>query len=168
MAPCKHGAVQKCGMDEIRIRPATPADIPHVLHHRQRMFADMGKGTTAELETMAVTTAAYLREAMPAGRYRGWLAETAGARVVGGTGIAIAPWPGSPDDQSPRRGWILNVYTEREFRRRGIGRRLMDTAVEWCREEGFRSVALHASEFGRPLYEKMGFVPTNEMRLKFP
>ena len=154
-------------MDEILIRPATPADIPHVLHHRHQMFADIGRATSAELETMALTTAAYLREAMPAGRYRGWLAETAGGRVVAGAGIAIAAWPGSPDDPAPRRGWILNVYTEPEFRRRRIARRLMDTLIEWCRADGFHTVALHASEFGRPLYEQMGFVPTNEMRLRF-
>jgi hypothetical protein len=27
-------------------------------------------------------------------------------------------------------------------------------------------VSLHASDFGRPLYESLGFRPTNEMRLK--
>jgi len=30
-----------------------------------------------------------------------------------------------------------------------------------------RSVNLHASDEGRTLYEKLGFAPTNEMRLKF-
>ena len=154
-------------MDEIRIRPATPADIPHVLQHRKQMFADMGKGTAAELEAMALTTVAYLREAMPAGGYRGWLAESASGRVIAGAGIAIVPWLGSPDDPSSRRGLVINVYTEPEFRRRGIARRLMDTLVEWCREEGFHTISLHASEFGRALYEKIGFRPTNEMRLRF-
>jgi len=37
--------------------------------------------------------------------------------------------------------------------------------LEWCREAGYKNVSLHASDEGRPLYESMGFVPTNEMRL---
>jgi hypothetical protein len=41
----------------------------------------------------------------------------------------------------------------------------MDALIKWCRAEGFGSVSLHASPFGRPLYEQMGFLPTNEMRL---
>jgi GNAT superfamily N-acetyltransferase len=152
-------------MSEIRIRPATTEEIPHVLHHRRTMFAEMGRGTAADLDAMVVTTQQYLRAALPSGAYRGWFALTEEGRVVAGVGIAIAPWPGSPDDPAAKRGWVLNVYTEPEFRRQGIARRLMDTLVGWCRAEGFGSIALHASEFGRGLYHQMGFRPTNEMRL---
>src|SRR4051794_40855159 len=136
-------------MDEIRIRPATHADIPHIVHHRQQMFADMGRGTAADREAMGITTATYLRDAMPAGRYRGWLAETPDGDVISGVGIAIYDWPGSPDDPAPRRGIIINVYTASAFRRRGIARRLMETLIDWCRSQGFASVSLHASKDGR-------------------
>jgi GNAT superfamily N-acetyltransferase len=154
-------------MEEIQIREATPADIAWVVRHRKQMFADMGRGTAADRERMGVTTERYLREAMPAGMYRGWLAETGKGEVVGGVGIAVSPWLGSPEDEATRRGLIVNVYTEPEFRRRGIAQRLMDAVTGWCRDQGYGSVFLHASQFGRPLYEKMGFVPTNEMRLRF-
>jgi GNAT superfamily N-acetyltransferase len=153
-------------MDEIQIRPATAVDIPEIVEHRRRMFADMGRGSEADRERMAVATEAHLRRALPAGTYRGWLAETPEGRVVAGAGIEIAPWPGWPDDLNPRRGIVMNVYTAPEFRRRGIARRLMDALLDWCRADGFGSVFLHASEFGRPLYEAMGFQPTNEMRLR--
>jgi hypothetical protein len=38
--------------------------------------------------------------------------------------------------------------------------------IQWLKEQGFSSVVLHASDEGRPLYETLGFVPTNEMRLR--
>jgi hypothetical protein len=38
--------------------------------------------------------------------------------------------------------------------------------IQWLREQDFGSVVLHASDEGRPLYESLGFRPTNEMRLK--
>jgi GNAT superfamily N-acetyltransferase len=146
----------------ITIREAGLDDVPHILHHRVRMFEDMGKGSSKALSASSGT---FLREAMPRGRYRGWLAVTGDGRVVAGVGVTIVDWPGSPDDPAPRRGWIQNVYTEPEFRRKGVARRLMQTAIEWCGQAGFVHISLHASVYGRRLYEELGFVPTNEMRL---
>jgi len=114
---------------------------------------------------MLVSAEAFLRDAMPRGLYRGWLA-MAGEKVVAGAGVTIVPWPGSPEDPAQRRAWIQNVYTEPEYRRGGLAKRLVEAAVEWCRAEGLINVALHASVFGRPLYEKLGFRQTNEMRLR--
>jgi len=152
-------------MEEVCIRTGSIRDLTHLLHHRRAMFREMGGADETMLDEMQEASEQYLREALETGIYRAWLAETADGRVVSGGGIAIVPWPGSPGFPSTRRGWILSVYTEPEFRRRGIARRLMETIVEWCRGEGFAYVSLHASQDGRLLYEKMGFVPTNEMRL---
>jgi GNAT superfamily N-acetyltransferase len=152
-------------MEEIVIRPGGFADLTHILHHRRAMFIEMGKGDENALDRMQQASERYLREALPNGTYRTWLAQTEGGRVVSGGGIAIVPWPGNPDFPDSRRGWILNIYTEPEFRGRGIARRIMDTMIAWCRNEGFHYVSLHDSNAGRPLYEKLGFQPTNEMRL---
>ena len=74
-------------------------------------------------------------------------------------------WPPHMIGPGARRGNILNVYTQPGSRRQGIARRLMEVALDWCRGNGIRAVILHASEDGRALYEKLGFQPTNEMRL---
>ncbi len=129
------------------------------------MFAEMGGVDENILDRTQQASEQYLREALPSGGYRAWMAETDGGRVVSSGGIAIVPWPGSPDFPGTRRGWILGIYTEPKFRRRGIARRIMETIIDWCRSEGFGYVSLHASDDGRLLYEKMGFQPTNEMRL---
>jgi GNAT superfamily N-acetyltransferase len=57
------------------------------------------------------------------------------------------------------------MYVVPAARRRGIARALMNEVLEYCRAQGFRSVYVHASDAGRPLYESLGFIPTNEMRL---
>ena len=41
----------------------------------------------------------------------------------------------------------------------------MPRVLEYTREHHVSRVLLHASQEGRSLYESMGFVPTNEMRL---
>jgi len=100
------------------------------------------------------------------GSYFGLLGEING-QVVAGGGIVIAAWPGSPLNQSPCRAWILNIYVEPTYRRQGLAREMTKALIAWCRENGFQSVALHASEYGRSLYESLGFHSTNEMRLRF-
>jgi GNAT superfamily N-acetyltransferase len=60
----------------------------------------------------------------------------------------------------------MNVVTVPAYRRQGIGRRVVHTMLEWLVEQGIRHVELHTTEMGRQLYEELGFVDGNEMRLK--
>lgn len=153
---------------EIRIRTAGPDDLPHLLHHRRSMYQAMGHHDPAMLHEVLRVSEIYFRKAVPEGRYRGWLACTCDGDVVGGGGIVINDWPAHPRESQPLRAWILNMFVEPAYRRQGIARRLMDAMIAWCRDAGFVNVSLHASVEGRPLYESLGFVPTNEMRLTIP
>jgi GNAT superfamily N-acetyltransferase len=153
-------------MTNFAIRPATAADIPEIIHHRRAMFEDMRDGDPASLDAMAAATGPYLLETMAQDSYRGWLAVTPDGRVAGGVGVLMQSSPPRPWEILSRRAYILNMYVYPEHRRKGIARRLMETSLDWCWSEGFKTVSLHASQFGRPLYEAMGFEQTNEMRLK--
>ena len=148
----------------ITIREGTVADISEIARQRRRMCEDMNYSDAEALSTMVTVTADYLKKAIPEGSFRSWLACDNG-RVVAGGAVVIVPWPAHAYDLECRRATILNVYTEPEYRRRGIARQIMETMIRWCREEGFARVSLHASDYGRPLYESLGFVDSNEMRL---
>ena len=149
----------------VAIRPATPDDIPEILRQRRGMYEDMYYKDAVALDAMVAACEPYLRKAMAEGSFRGWLAMLEGC-VGGGGAVVISPWPSHPYDLSCRRATSLNVYVYPEFRRRGIASGLMQTMIAWCRSEGFATVALHASQDGRLLYESLGFEPSNEMRLK--
>ena len=151
---------------EIHIREAGVEDLKHILHHRRAMFKEMGFQDPAVLDNVESLSREYFGEALRIGRYRGWIAEGLNAQIVGGGGIVIAEWPGYPGENHAARAWILNMYTEPGARRRGVAKRLMEAMIEWCRTKGFRAVSLHASSAGRPLYETIGFQPTNELMLK--
>jgi GNAT superfamily N-acetyltransferase len=151
---------------QFHIRSASLHDLHHLVHHRRAMFEDMGHSDTAVLDRVDQTSQEYFSEALRLGTYKAWLVETSEARVVSGGGIVIADWPGYPGESLAKRVWILNMYTEPDVRRLGLAKRLLQTILDWCRNEGFRTVSLHASPAGRPLYESLGFQPTNEMRLK--
>jgi GNAT superfamily N-acetyltransferase len=147
-----------------QIRHVTAADIPQVVAHREQMFRDMG--IPADFPAMATATASWLRAAIPAGTYLGWLAVSDAGEVAAGSGLIVIPWPPGPMTMDPRCGFVFNVYTDPAHRKQGLARRLMDTMHDWCRGEGIERVVLNASTFGQPLYEQMGYVVANEPMMR--
>jgi GNAT superfamily N-acetyltransferase len=152
--------------DGYRMRPATPDDIPALAHQRCAMFVATGlidRAATAELDA---AERRYLVQAMPAGTFVAWLVEHEG-RIVAGGGLqlrTLQPRPGFVRGEP--EGLVVSMWTEPSHRRRGLGNRVMDAILQWCRLRGIRRLTLHASSEGRPLYERFGFRPTNEMRLE--
>jgi len=124
----------------------------------------MGYRDEAALDAMTAAFRPWLRRKMEEGEYLTWFAESPDGAVVAGLGLWLMDWPPHMIGPGARRGNILNVYTERGSRRQGLARRLMNAALEYCKEQGIRAVILHASTEGRALYESLGFAPTNEMR----
>jgi GNAT superfamily N-acetyltransferase len=153
-------------MSDFSIRAATVADVPVLLRHRRMMWWDMGRRDETALALMEKAARDYFEHAVADGSYRGFLAINGIGEAMGGAGIVISPWPGTLGQRAPQRAMILNMYVEPHCRRRGIARSLMNEMIRWCRQNDFAHVGLHASEAGRPLYEKLGFKPTNEMRLE--
>lgn len=147
------------------IRPATVADIPHIVQQRELMFRDMG--IPAAFEEMAAAMALWLRDAIAAQTYHGWMAVSDGGHVVAGGGLIVIPWPPGPISMDPRCGFIFNVYTDPSHRQQGLARRLMDAIHEWCRAQGLERMVLNASTFGQPLYESMGYVATSEPMMRY-
>ncbi|HYV20953.1 MAG TPA: GNAT family N-acetyltransferase [Verrucomicrobiae bacterium] len=159
------GADATRGADDCRIRPATQADLAIVLHHRRRMFEEMGFRDEAALEKMLEVSSTLLGRGLADGSYRAWLAETPDGRVVAGGGIVILTFQPHPIDPRPQRAWVVNMFTEPEYQRRGLARRLVQEMIDWSRAQGLRYLYLHASDAGRPLYESLGFIANNEMRI---
>lgn len=149
-----------------RIRQATADDAVVIAHHRATMFREMGLVDVAEAASLEAASFVHLRQMLLDRRYLGWLAECNGEVLAGG-GVLVSqllPRPGVLDGGAA--ALIMNMYTEPASRRRGLARELMNVILEWCRENRIMQITLHASDEGRPLYESLGFVKTNEMRWK--
>ncbi len=157
-----------------RIRPAGPQDVPLLARHRVEMFADMGRlAADGAAAALRAATEPLLGEWLASGALVAWLAEPVSrpALVVGGAGLQLRPMlprPG-PDGRGLLTGpeaYVINVFVERAWRRRGVASALMQHVLGYTRERRLRVVTLHASDEGRALYEKLGFAATNEMRLQ--
>ncbi len=150
--------------DEITIRQATASDTDQIVTHRRRMFEDMGNKDSEALSRMESAFRPWLIDHMRRDVYLSWLACDAEGVTVAGSDLWLIDWPPGQFDISLYRGYILNVYTHPDYRRRGLARQLVQTCTDWCYANDIKIVTLHASDEGRKVYEGLGFTPTNEMR----
>jgi len=84
-------------------------------------------------------------------------------------GMFIAEWKGEPvglvnayvdKNREEKKGFIRDLGVIPNFRRRGIGRKLVETAIESLKERGMEKVEVWATEEmknSKKLYESMGF-----------
>lgn len=62
----------------------------------------------------------------------------------------------------------MNMYTAPEYRRKGIAYKTLDLLVGDIKSRGISSISLEATDMGRPLYEKYGFIKMDaEMELPY-
>lgn len=59
--------------------------------------------------------------------------------------------------------WIAMVLVEKDVRGRGIGTELLQYSLDYLEELKVKTVRLDATHLGRPIYEKLGFVPEYEL-----
>lgn len=66
------------------------------------------------------------------------------------------------DHPSGKRAHLMNVYVSVQYRRRGIAREMVSMLIEKAKASGVTAVSLDATESGRPLYQSLGFVSSDE------
>ncbi len=148
----------------VHIRPATPADAETIAQQRDAMFLDIGEDAE-KLARVHQPSLAWHRRVLESGLYTGFLAEANG-EIVGGAGLLWQDLPPNPDTDLDVRGYVMNVYVRPDQRGQGMARRLLERVLQECAARGVTLISLHASQAGRPLYEKLGFKSTNELKLK--
>ena len=97
---------------------------------------------------VAKTIAEYVLDNDAKGRV--WLAER-GSEVIGCTAIALR------DNRVGQLRWVL---VEPSARGIGLGRRLVETAIDYCRDSGCETVYLESTDDlpeSQALYEALGF-----------
>ncbi|MFL6520358.1 MAG: GNAT family N-acetyltransferase [Chthoniobacterales bacterium] len=158
---------------EFLIRRADVRDAGVIARHRARMFQDMGDLSEETRDDFLAASQAWTERGLASSEYIGWLASPKAEQgvVIAGAGVQVrlvAPHPHRPARNGGfakgRHAIVLNVFTEPEWRNRGVGLLLMNEIIRWAREEKIDRLVLHASTQARSLYERLGFVVTNEMR----
>jgi GNAT superfamily N-acetyltransferase len=85
-----------------------------------------------------------------------WLAFD-GDRLIGTSGMSIVEKPPYFSCPSGRIGLLSSMFTDKDYRRRGIARELLSRVVNEAKERGCGCVQITASDMGVLLYTDFGF-----------
>lgn len=152
-------ACHRAGMaeqHEVKIRPATVADVDEVVRLAEVMFGAVGYDVSdpswltsarAVLSARLGDDAAAFVVDHPAGD---------GTLIASGAGTILQRLPG-PANPTARVGYIQWIATEPEWRGRGLARAVMLELLQWYRENDVLSVELHSSAAGERVYRALGF-----------
>lgn len=61
-----------------------------------------------------------------------------------------------------KRAHLMNVYMNRQYRRQGIASHMLSMLLDEAKEKGVTEISLDATELGRELYKKHGFIASKE------
>ena len=114
------------------------------------------EGATDEMDLSPALMDYYLRH-LANGTFVSWLALD-GDKIIGTSGMSFVEKPPYFGCPTGRIGLLSSMYTNPDYRRKGIARELLRRVVEEARAYGCGTVQITASDMGVLLYSDFGFV----------
>lgn len=151
----------------VQIRKATDADIDALIKSRCRTMGEVcgfGENYEFSVEFMESTKEYFLR-----GNGTTVIAvddSCEPAQIAGNATLCYTNLMPTFSHPGGKRAHLMNVHVEKEFRRKGIARRMIEILVDEAKERGVTEISLDATDDGRKLYEAMGWYANNEAMAK--
>ena len=141
----------------VKYRKADEEDIELLIQLRVDFLTELSCDQKAQvIEKFKADLRKYLTTSLKDGSYVSFIAEE-GEKTVRVGGIVIRTRPGSFINPSGKEGYILNMYTIPESRKKGICTEILNLLIREGKKNGITLFELHATKNGEPLYQKNGF-----------
>lgn len=114
------------------------------------------EGAKEEIDLVPALNEYYTRH-MVDGTFVSWLALDEG-NIIGTSGMSFVEKPPYFGCPSGKIGLLSSMYTDLEYRRRGIAKELLSRVIDDAREYGCGTIQITASDMGVKLYTDFGFV----------
>ena len=144
-------------------RIGTKQDIPVMCRIRKQQLIDEGINPDTDIDQELLC---YFEKRMADGSLVEWLLEENG-KIIATAAIAFMEFPPTYTNQSGIKGYITTMYTDPDYRGRGIASGMLNRLKDEAKKRGVKHIWLHASALGKPVYKRFGFAETNQyMELK--
>lgn len=153
-------------LEKFEYKRAMLEDIEELVRTRILVLRAANKlSDDVDMSLVEQETCAYYKRALETGEHIAYLVYDNGT-FIGAGGVSFYQVMPTYHNPSGKKAYIMNMYTAPEYRRRGIAFHTLDLLVKAAKEQGVSQIALEATDMGRPLYEKYGFVKMeDEMEL---
>lgn len=142
---------------EFTYRRATLDDIPVLVENRIIFLLEIQEEKTPEeINKLRKELYDYFVKAIPSQEFIGYIAEY-NQTQVGFGGLVIQSIPPSFSILNGSIGYILNMFTLKEFRGQGICNNIMDMIMATAKEKCIKKLYLNATKDGYEIYKKKGF-----------
>ena len=139
-------------------KKAAIADIDELVRTRIIVLRAANKlSDDADMSVVEQESRTYYKRALETGEHIAYLVYDNGT-FIGAGGVSFYQVMPTYHNPSGKKAYIMNMYTAPEYRRQGIAFRTLDLLVQDAMEQGVSQIALEATDMGRPLYERYGFV----------
>ena len=114
------------------------------------------EGAKEEIDLAPALKQYYMRH-MADGTFVSWLAFD-GNKIIGTSGMSFVEKPPYFGCPSGKIGLLSSMFTNPDYRRKGIAKELLARVINEAREFGCGTVQITASDMGVKLYSDFGFV----------
>lgn len=139
-------------------RRATPKDIEELVRTRMIVLRAANKlSDDVDMSFVEQESYAYYKHTLETGEHIAYLVYD-NDQFIGAGGVSFYQVMPTYHNPSGKKAYIMNMYTAPEYRRQGIAYHTLDLLIKDAKEQSVSQIALEATDMGRPLYEKYGFV----------
>ncbi len=155
-----------CKEININIRETIPKEDSIIAEHFYRMWLDVGAPEKSIKPNHRDLTLEFIQQARQNLFYKGFVAEVDNL-IVGSASCQLFTGLYSLilEEEYRKYGYIWGVYVEPPHRRKGIAKQLTNATIEHLKSINCTKAILNASPAGKPVYESLGFSPSNTMQL---
>ena len=139
---------------DIQYRKMTSGDLDTFIQMRISQLREEGAKEDIDL---APSLRDYYERHMADGTFVSWLAVDED-KIIGTSGMSFVEKPPYFGCPSGRIGLLSSMYTDPEYRRKGIAKELLQRVVDEAGSYGCGTVHITASDMGVLLYTDFGFV----------
>ena len=149
-----------------KYKKATIADIDELVRTRIIVLRAANKlSNDVDMSLVEKESYEYYKSALETGEHVAYLVYD-NETFIGTGGVSFYQVMPTYHNPTGKKAYIMNMYTASEYRRQGIAFHTLDLLVKDVRKQGVSQITLEATEMGRSLYEKYGFVKMeDEMEL---
>jgi len=157
------------------IRKATLEDVDDLVKLRMELIREISEvdehymleHNDDYLAKLTETIREYFTAKMLENEFLAWIAEDEG-KIIASSGLVFHEKPPIHGNLTGREAYIMNMYTVPEWRSKGLATSLLKEIINYIKETNVQRIRLHATEAGKKIYEKIGFVSvSSEMVLDF-